>query len=66
MCHTITRQIKATNEYMKGYEKNKKSSCLKYWEVNNLCGWAMSQSKHVIGFKWVEETSKCKECFIES
>ena len=51
---------------MKGYEKNKKSSCLKYWEVNNLCEWAMSQSKHVIGFKWIEETSKCKECFIES
>ena len=30
---------------MKDYDKNKKKlSYLKYWELNNLYGWAMSQS----------------------
>ena len=26
---------------MKDYDKNKESSCLKYWNVNNSYGWAM-------------------------
>ena len=29
---------------MKDYDKNKKLSYPKYWEINNLYGWAMSQS----------------------
>ena len=28
---------------MKDYDKNKKSSYMKYWDLNNLCGQAMSQ-----------------------
>ena len=27
---------------MKTYDKNKESSFLKYWDVNDLNGWAMS------------------------
>ena len=43
---------------MKGYNKNKESSYLKYWGVNNLYGWAMSQKLPLGGFKWLEDTSQ--------
>ena len=42
ICHTIHQYTKANNKYMKGYDKNKEWSYLKYWNVNNLYGWAMS------------------------
>ena len=28
---------------MKDYDKNKESSSLNYWDVNNLYAWAMAQ-----------------------
>ena len=39
---------------MKDYDKNKESSYLRYWDVNNLCSWAMLQKLPANGFKWVE------------
>ena len=51
---------------MKDYDKNKKRSYLKYWDINNLYGWAMSQKLHGIDFKWVEDISKLNESFIKS
>ena len=29
---------------MKDYSKNKESSYLKYWDINSLYGWSISQS----------------------
>ena len=42
---------KANNKYMKDYDKNKESSYLKYWDINSLYGWAMSQKLVVKKFK---------------
>ena len=43
----------------------KKSSYFKYWDVNNLYGWIMSQTLPVDSFKWVEETSQINEDLIK-
>ena len=43
ICNAIHQYPKANNKYMKDYDKNKESSYLKYWDVNNLCDWAMLQ-----------------------
>ena len=42
--------LKASNKYIKDYDKNKEASYLKYWDLNNLHGWAMSQNP-LSGFK---------------
>ena len=36
---------------MKDYGKNEEASYFKNWDVNNLCGWEMSQKLPVNGFK---------------
>ena len=35
-------------------------------DINNLCGWVMSQKLPVNGFKWVENTSPFDEDFMKS
>ena len=50
VCHVIHQYAKAKKKYMKDYGKIKRSSYLKYWDVNNLYGWAMSQKLPVSNF----------------
>ena len=61
ICQAIQRYAKANNKYMKGYDKSKESSDLKYWDINNLYGWAMSQKLPVNNVEWVEDISRFNE-----
>ena len=56
---------KDNNKYMKDYDKNKESSYLKYWDVNNLYDWAMSQIFPINKFEWVEYAFQFNEDFIK-
>ena len=51
---------------MKDYGKNKESSNLKYWDVNNLCGWTMSQKLLVNNFEWIKDTSQFNKDFVKN
>ena len=51
---------------MKDYGKNKESSYLQYWDVNNLYGWAMSQKFSLNNFEWIKDTSQFNEDFIKN
>ena len=66
ICHAIHRYAKANNKYMKDNDKRKESSNLKYWDVNNLYCWEMSQKLSVKNFEWIEYTSQFNEDFVKS
>ena len=51
---------------MKDYDKNKKSSYLKYGVVNNLDDWAISKNLLVNKFEWMRNTSQFNEDFIKN
>ena len=36
-----------------------------YWDVNNLCGWALLQGLQVNNFEWIKDTSQFNEDFIK-
>ena len=47
-------------------DKNKESSDDKYWDLNNLYGWAVSQKLLVSGFKLAQALSKFDKGFKKS
>ena len=51
ICQSIYQYAKANNKYMTDYDKNKESSYIQYWDINNLYGWAMSQKLPVTNFQ---------------
>ena len=51
---------------MKKYGENKESSYPKYWDVNNLYGWAMSQKLLVNKSDWIEDSFQFDEDFIKN
>ena len=55
---------KGNYKCMKGYDEIKKSSYIQYWDVNKLCGWAMSQKLPINNFEWTIDTSQLNEDFI--
>ena len=65
ICHSIYQYVKANNKYMKVYDKNKESSYLQYWDLNDLYGWAMSENLLVNNFEWIKDTSHFNEDFIK-
>ena len=66
ICPAIHRYAKATNKYLKDYDKNNESSYLKYWDENNLYGWEMSQKLPVNNFEWIEDSCQFNEDLIKS
>ena len=63
--HSVYRYAKANKKFMKDQDKNKESSYIQYWGVNNLYGLAMSQKLPVNNFEWIKNTSQFNEDFIE-
>ena len=72
ICHTInekrlySRYVIVNNKYTKDYNKNKESSHFKYWDVNNVYGWAMRQKLPVNDSKQVKNISELEKSFIKS
>ena len=66
ICHSIYRYGKANNKYMKDYDRDKESSYIQYWDVNNLYGWVMSQKLPVNNFELIKDTSQFNEDFIKN
>ena len=57
-CHALHQYAATNNKYKKHYDKNKDLPYLICWDVNNLCGWAMTQNLPVGCFEWVKNTSQ--------
>ena len=66
ICHSIYQYAKADKKYMKDHNKDKESSYLQYWDVNNSCGWTMSLKLPVNNFEWIKNTFQSTEDFMKN
>ena len=53
-------------KYAQNYDKNKESSYLMYWNMNNFYQLAISQNLLLAGFKWVGSTFQFNKGFTEN
>ena len=60
ICNSIDMKKLITND------KNKESSYLQYWYVNDLYGWGMLQKLLVNNFEWIKDTSQFNKDFIKN
>ena len=66
ICHAIHLHAKSNKKYVTDYDKNKESSYLKYWDVNNLYGGEMWQKLPVKAFEWIKDTYQFNEDIINN
>ena len=66
VCHSIYQYAKVNNKYKKDYDRNKESTYIQYWDVNNLYGWAMSQQLPLNNFELMKDISQFDENFIKN
>ena len=57
ICLSVYWYPTANNKYTEDYDK----SIVKYWHVNNLYNWAMSQKLPLHNFEWIKDTSQFNE-----
>ena len=60
------RVEKVFKKYIKDYDKNKESSYLQYWDINNLYGWEMLQKLPVNNFELIKGIFLFDEDFIKN
>ena len=60
----IHQHAKAGNK-KNDYDKNKESSYLNHWDINNSYGWTISAKSPVNNFEWLDETCQFNEDFIK-
>ena len=65
-CDAIYRYAKANNKCVKDIDKNSESLYSKYWDLNNLYCYQMSQKLPVKDCRWMKNISKFDRSFIKN
>ena len=52
------KYAKANNKYMNDYDPKKQSTFITSLDMNNLCGWAMSEYLPYGEFKWLKNVDE--------
>ena len=66
ICHSIYQYAKASNNYMKDYDKNKGSSYIQCWDVNNFYDQTIVQKLPVNNFEWIKDSFQFDEDFMKN
>ena len=63
LCYAICQYVKNKIKYMKDYDTHRESSNLKFWDINNLFLWEMSQRVPVGAFILIQNKYKLNKRF---